>query len=127
MHRALPASQLPRAAAFAVEPEEDEHHLRIGRDDGSVVAEATVGLPVAEIGVLWWLHVDAGARRQGVGMRMLGSALDLLAGLGAREVILYVDDDEPGEDRDRRAANALYDRAGFVEVDRLHSYRLQRP
>jgi hypothetical protein len=39
-------------------------------------------------------------------------------------VILYVDDDEPGGSRDRRAANRLYDSAGFVEIDRLHSYTL---
>jgi hypothetical protein len=38
---------------------------------------------------------------------MLGSALDVLAGLGATEVILYVDDDAPpGDHRDRTAANA---------------------
>jgi hypothetical protein len=56
---------------------------------------------------------------------MLGSALDLLAGLGATETILYVDDDAPpGDDRDRTAANALYDSAGFNEADRLHAYTL---
>jgi hypothetical protein len=38
----------------------------------------------------------------------------------------YVDDDQPpGGDRDRPAANRLYDGAGFRELDRLHSY--QRP
>lgn len=56
---------------------------------------------------------------------MLGSALDVLAGLGATHVILYVDDDAPpGDERDRTAANRLYESAGFTEVDRLYSYTL---
>jgi ribosomal protein S18 acetylase RimI-like enzyme len=50
----------------------------------------------------------------------------MLAGLGAGELILFVDDDDtdPRSDRNRAAANRLYDRAGFTEIDRLHSYRL---
>ncbi|MFD7504143.1 hypothetical protein [Streptomyces sp. NPDC059850] len=45
------------------------------------------------------------------------------ARLGAHEAILYVDDAPPGDaERDRTAANAPYDRAGFTEVDRLHSF-----
>ncbi|OEJ23066.1 hypothetical protein AR457_38430 [Streptomyces agglomeratus] len=55
----------------------------------------------------------------------LGSALDALTGLGAKEPILYVDDDAPpGEERDRTAANRLYESAGFTEIDRLYSYAL---
>ncbi|MFD3442347.1 hypothetical protein ACFWU3_33190 [Streptomyces sp. NPDC058685] len=53
---------------------------------------------------------------------MLGSALETLAGLEAREAILYVDDAPPGDERDRTAANSLYESAGFTEVDRLYSY-----
>jgi GNAT superfamily N-acetyltransferase len=94
------------------------------REGGGLVAEATIGCPAAGIGVLWWISVVPTARGRGLGLALLGSALDLLAGLGAREVILYVDDDAPPGDpeRDRTAANALYNRAGFTEVDRLHSF-----
>ncbi|MFD3948283.1 hypothetical protein [Streptomyces sp. NPDC058579] len=36
---------------------------------------------------------------------------------------LYVDDDAPpGDDRDRTTANALCDKSGFTQIDRLHSY-----
>ncbi|MCZ7458231.1 GNAT family N-acetyltransferase [Streptomyces sp. WMMC940] len=88
-----------------------------------VIAEAEVGEPVAGVGVVWWLHVDPGSRRSGLGRGLLGSALALLGDLGATEAILYVDDDAPpGDERDRTAANALYDSVGFVEVDRLHSF-----
>ncbi|MCM2425049.1 GNAT family N-acetyltransferase [Streptomyces sp. RKAG337] len=75
------------------------------------------------IGVLWWIEVSASARGQGLGHALLGSALDVLTGLDTTEVILYVDDDAPaGDDRDRAAANRLYESAGFIEIDRLHSY-----
>jgi hypothetical protein len=60
----------------------------------------------------------------------LGSALEALHRQGAQEAILFVDDDAPADDaeRGRGAANAMYDRAGFVEIDRLCSYtRQQRP
>jgi ribosomal protein S18 acetylase RimI-like enzyme len=126
MHRSLPAVDLPRATALTIESEDDRRHLRVRDAHGATVGEATVGQPVAGVGVLWWLHVEPNTRGQGLGMELLGSALDLLSGLGADEAILYVDDDEPGGERDRRAANRLYDRAGFTQVDRLHSYRRQR-
>jgi ribosomal protein S18 acetylase RimI-like enzyme len=90
-----------------------------------LLGEATIGTPVQGIGVLWWISVELPARGTGLGKALLGSAIDLLTGLGARQVILYVDDDEPGGDRDRTAANKLYEQAGFVEIDRLLSY--QRP
>jgi ribosomal protein S18 acetylase RimI-like enzyme len=126
MHRSLPAADLPRATALAVEADDSRRHLRVRDGQGAVIGEATVGGPVAGIGVLWWLHVEPNGRGRGVGAELLGSALDLLTGLGAREAILYVDDDEPGGERDRRAANRLYDRAGFTQIDRLYSYRRPR-
>jgi ribosomal protein S18 acetylase RimI-like enzyme len=88
------------------------------------VAEATVGRPVEGIGVLCWIGVEPAARGRGLGAALLGSAMDLLAGMGASEVILFVDDDAPPGDpeRDRSAANRMYDRAGLHEVDRLRSF-----
>lgn len=65
----------------------------------------------------------AAVQEHGLGRALLGSALELLVGLGSREVILYVDDDDTGprSDRNRDAANRIYDRAGFAETDRLVS------
>jgi ribosomal protein S18 acetylase RimI-like enzyme len=125
MRADLPIAGLPHAAHVAVEECEDPPGRRLEvREGGGPVAEATIGRPVAGIGVLWWISVAPPARGRGLGLALLGSALDLLAGLGAREVILYVDDDAPPGDRerDRTAANALYDRVGCTEVDRLHSF-----
>lgn len=127
MRRDLPARGLPRLAHVRVGPDpggKDARRLE-ATDEGGTVAEAVVGLPLKGTGVLWWIGVEPRAQGRGLGRAMLGSALDVLAGLGAAEVILYVDDDAPaGDERDRTAANALYDSAGFVEVDRLYSYTL---
>lgn len=96
--------------------------LTVGRR-GKTVATAEVGMVEDRIGVLWWLHVEPHARRQGIGRRLLGSSLDLLDSVGATQAILYVDDDVPGGERDRTAANRLYDWARFAEIDRLFSYQ----
>lgn len=127
MRADLPAPGLPHLDHIRVGPDPGgKHASRLeARQDGNLVAEAVVGLPVGGIGVLWWISVEPAARGRGLGRAMLGSALDVLAGLGAHEVILYVDDDAPpGDERDRTAANSLYESAGFTEVDRLYSYSL---
>jgi ribosomal protein S18 acetylase RimI-like enzyme len=121
----LPARNLPRTE-YELTSEEDRRTLTV-RDGDRLLAEATVGLPVQGVGVLWWIGVEPEVRGTGLGRALLGSALEVAYALGAQEVILYVDDDEPGGDRDRAAANRLYDSVGFVEVDRLWSYRLDRP
>ncbi|KWX05866.1 hypothetical protein TH66_00585 [Carbonactinospora thermoautotrophica] len=101
--------------------------LEVRDPQGALAGEATVGEPVDGIGVLWWIEVAPPHRGRGIGRALLRQALAHLAGHGAREVILYVDDDEPpGGERDRTAANALYDAMGFTEVDRLHSYTRRR-
>lgn len=70
------------------------------------------------IGVLWWVSVTPHARGRGLGSGLLGSSLDLLTALGADQVILYVDDDAPNGDpeRDRTAANRMYDKVGLTEM-----------
>ncbi|MGQ0776206.1 MAG: GNAT family N-acetyltransferase [Pseudonocardiales bacterium] len=128
MHAALPIAGLPRAAHYRTEPSEDPPGRRLevrGGDRLSELwAEAMIGCPVAGVGVLWWIGVDPAHRGRGLGQALLGSALDLLHGLGASEAILFVDDDAGADDpeRSRTAANRLYDRTGFTEVDRLWSF-----
>lgn len=121
----LPVAGLPRAGHVVVTEGEERlgRQLEV-REGGETLAQATIGRPVDGIGVLWWISVAPPARRRGLGLALLGSALGLLTELGAREAILYVDDDAPAGDpeRDRTPANALYERAGFTEVDRLHSF-----
>jgi len=128
MHRPLPAPELPHASVVEVTTPQPRQRQLTVRDRGQVAAEATIGTPVAGIGVLWWISVEPAHQGAGLGAGLLGTALDMLAGLGAAEVILYVDDDDPDphSERSRAAANRLYDRAGFTQVDRLHSYRLPR-
>lgn len=130
MRADLPARPLPHLPHVHVGPDPGGKNARRleARQDGRVVAEAVVGPPAQGTGVLWWIEVEPHARGRGLGRAMLGSALDVLTGLGATEVILYVDDDAPpGDERDRTAAIRLYESAGFTEIDRLYSYTLSHP
>ncbi|MQA16504.1 MAG: GNAT family N-acetyltransferase [Pseudonocardiaceae bacterium] len=122
-HRTLPAPEVPADAAAVVTSCQDPVGWRIERrDDGQLVGEVLVTTPVQRIGLLSWISVEPAARGHGLARPLLGRALEVLSDHGAREVILYVDDDELGGERDRTAANRLYDTSGCTEVDRLHSY-----
>jgi GNAT superfamily N-acetyltransferase len=127
MHRALPAPELPVAPTVTVEedPNRPGWLLEIRGSDGALWGDAQVSIPIRNLGVLWWIGVEPTRRGQGLGRGLLGAALDVLHRHGAHEAILYVDDDAPADDpeRGRGAANSLYDRSGFVEVDRLCSYQ----
>src|SRR5690606_14620585 len=111
----LPVTGLPRTS-YTVLRDEDRLTLTV-RDGATPLGEATIGQPVQGIGVLWWISVEPAARRRGLGRALLGSALDLLTELGAREVILYVDDDEPGGEREPDRSEPLV-RAGRVRRGR---------
>ncbi|MEJ0039484.1 MAG: GNAT family N-acetyltransferase [Gammaproteobacteria bacterium] len=75
--------------------------------------------------MIWFIWLDKECRGRGLGRKLLGSALLQLQVQRMQEVILYVDDDEKGGERDRTAANRLYDSIGFTEIDRLVSYERQ--
>ncbi|MBQ1122461.1 N-acetyltransferase [Streptomyces sp. B15] len=113
---------LPRGTGRKARKCEDGNfEVRVRDRWGRKVGEVVVGVPVAGTGVLWWISVEERARGRGLGRALVGSALRLLVELGAREVILYVDDG-PRAGNDRAAANALYESVGFAEVDRLWFY-----
>ena len=124
MRQRLPAIGLPRVTDGLVVEPTDAFSRRLTVDrQGETVATAELSVVEDRIGVLWWLEVETSARGQGLGRRLLGSALEVLGSLGAIEVILYVDDDgKHGGARDRTVAKHLYRRAGFTEIDRLFSY-----
>jgi GNAT superfamily N-acetyltransferase len=96
MHRKLLAPDLPRLADYTIEDAGSGKLRLVVRDGDRVSAEAMVGTPVDGISVLWWIGVEPQYRQRGLGRALLGSALELLAELGAGEVILYVDDDDSG-------------------------------
>lgn len=121
----LPAPGLPHADGVRTRPEPgDDRAVRLEvHERGRIVAEAVVGLPVEEVGALWWIGVFPEFRGRGIGKRLLGSALETLRAHGAASVFLYVEaNTTPGGDGDRTAATALYRSAGFREIDRLFSY-----
>jgi GNAT superfamily N-acetyltransferase len=121
------AADLPRVEETCVPPAArlPGWQVEVRAPDGTPLGGAHTGMAAPGLGVLWWIGVDEPYRGQRLGWSLLASALDVLHEHGAREVILFVDDDAPPDDPrwGRGAANALYDRAGFAEVDRLCSYR----
>jgi ribosomal protein S18 acetylase RimI-like enzyme len=127
MHRTLPATELPNApdARVVPDPERPGWLVDLRSSDGTTVGDAQVSVAAPGLGVLWWIGVDPAHRGQHLGWALLGTALDVLHEQGVHEALLFVDDDAPADDpeRGRGAANAMYDRAGFIEVDRLCSYR----
>lgn len=110
------------APAFSVAEGEDPQTWRITASAGPDEGVVEVGLLPSGTGIVEWLHVDDAHRGRGLGRAVLGVGLRHLASLGATEVILYVDHDAPGTERDRTAALALYEATGFEVVDHLHSY-----
>lgn len=119
MHRPL-ADLPPRPDLALTSPPAQRGGWELVTPDGAGRVEVTD--PVGGVGLIGWLGVDEDARGRGLGAALLVAALWQLTEHGATDAVLYVDDDEPGTERDRRAANRLYDRTGFREVDRLHSY-----
>jgi GNAT superfamily N-acetyltransferase len=92
------------------------------RENDRVVGEAMVGMPVQGVGVLWWIGLEPAARELDLDKALLGSALEFLWRVGAGEVILLV----ASADLDDSHLMALYELAGFEEVDQLHGYRRDR-
>jgi ribosomal protein S18 acetylase RimI-like enzyme len=110
------------ASAYTVADGEDPRSWRITADAGPDEGVVEVGLLPSGGGIVEWLHVADAHRGRGLGRATLSVGLRHLVSLGATEVILYVDHDAPGTERDRAAALALYEAAGFEVVDHLHSY-----
>ncbi|MGW1052769.1 hypothetical protein ACWDBD_48215 [Streptomyces sp. NPDC001118] len=114
MHRTLPAPELPRLDRFAAESATPGACRLFVTEDGSALADATIGTPVQGSGVLWWIGVDPGARGRVLGRTLLGTGPETLSRMGATDAILCVDDDAPpGDDRDRTAVrHAVWCRCG---------------
>jgi ribosomal protein S18 acetylase RimI-like enzyme len=131
IHRRLDAPlphQVPPLAEISPSTDPAGWQLTLLDAHGTTLGEAIIGQPVDGIGVLWWITIAPAARRRGLGRALLDQCYAHLRANSAHEVIAYVDDNAPPGDteRDRTAANRLYDQAGFAEVDRLYSF-LRRP
>ena len=103
------AERFDRVASAALSDPED---LLLAIDDaGALVGALWTGRRAGGVGEVFNLAVDPAWGGRGVGAWLLAAGLAHLAGLGMREVILWVD-------RDNTPARSLYERAGFVERGR---------
>ena len=128
MRRDLTGSLDPRlirfdeAAGLIVDQVQAPQSWKISAAGGADEGTVEITLLPSGTGMLDWLHVDEPQRGRGLGRTLLVAGLRQLASAGARQVILYVDHDAPGTDRDRTAALGLYTAMGFDTVDHLYSY-----
>lgn len=90
--------------------------LLVGRDPGGALLGYALGAPAAQPDRAWLLSAATApaARGRGLGGRLLGRLLDLMACADVREVLLTVHPDNP--------ARLLYTRIGFVEQSRDEAY-----
>ena len=117
------ASTSPPTLRYVTRPGETEGSTHICLDLGEeLVGEADITMTDATTGVLWWLFVPDEHRGRGLGRDLLRAARSVLEDRGARQVVLFVDDDDDFTSRDRRPAKALYASEGFRVVDRLFTY-----
>lgn len=92
--------------------------LKAREDD--LAAEVVAQAPVGGTGVLWWFGADPAHTDQSLEQAMLRQGVALLHEHGAAETILYAD----GDPACRQPAGAMFEAAGFEEIDHLVSYAL---
>ncbi|WP_409467460.1 GNAT family N-acetyltransferase [Streptomyces sp. HC307] len=98
----------------------------IVREAAEPVAEAVVSVGPDGTATVYWIETLPTHRHRGLGHKLLGQALALLAEQGASEVALVVDD-PPHPVHDSQAAPRLFDSFGFTSVDELWTYQCRRP
>ncbi|MFE5191636.1 GNAT family N-acetyltransferase [Streptomyces sp. NPDC056628] len=89
---------------------------------GRVLAQAIVERPVGGVGVIHSLAVAPDTCGQDLTLGLLGNAMDVLLGFGARETIVYLDESHDDPEWDPTAALRTYLFADFIEVDRLLTF-----
>ncbi|MGW3953182.1 GNAT family N-acetyltransferase [Streptomyces sp. NPDC004752] len=127
LHRRLPAEPPSAKLVADVFPcEFPPGHRLIVREAAEPVAEAVVSVGPDRTATLYWIETLPTRRRCGLGRKLLGQALALLAELGATEVALVLDDAQQCAP-DSQAAPRLFDSFGFTLVDQLWTYWHRRP
>lgn len=120
----LPVAGLPHLAGVQMNDTTAPpgKHLEVRRR-GHVLAQACLERPIDDgVGLIRSVTVAPHARGQGLGVGLLGNALDVLTGLGAREAIVYLDELPADPERDPVAALRTYAASDFTEVDRLLTF-----
>ncbi|MER6072969.1 GNAT family N-acetyltransferase [Streptomyces sp. NPDC001817] len=126
MHLGLPGEQPPGKVFADVFPcDFPPGHRLIIREDGEPVAEAVVSMGPDRTATLYWLETTPARRRRGLGRKVLGQALALLAEQGAGEVALVLDDAQRPTSQEQ-AATRLFRSFGFAVVDELWTYQHRR-
>ncbi|MFI5979078.1 GNAT family N-acetyltransferase [Streptomyces sp. NPDC051452] len=119
----LPVAGLPHLAGVQMNDTTAPpgKHLEVRRR-GRVLAQAALERPIDGAGLIRSVTVAPYARGEGLGLGLLGNALDVLTSLGAREAIVYLDELPADLERDPIAALRTYAASDFTEVDQLLTF-----
>ncbi|MCL2796347.1 MAG: GNAT family N-acetyltransferase [Microbacteriaceae bacterium] len=90
----------------------------VAASNAGPVGFVTVVMHSAEVGEIDMLAVDPRAQRQGIGQKLIETALDYMRSQGARRAELGT-----GGDPGHAAARRAYERAGFVGLPLVHYYK----
>ncbi|MGW1811185.1 GNAT family N-acetyltransferase [Streptomyces sp. NPDC002078] len=129
LHRTLPGEQWPAPAKLVADVfpcEFPPGYRLIIRDGAEPVAEAVVSVGPDRTATVYWIETCPTHRRRGLGRKLLGQALALLAEQGAVEASLVIDD-VAARASDSRAVSRLFDSFGFTLVDELWTYQWRHP
>ncbi|WP_151484366.1 GNAT family N-acetyltransferase [Streptomyces albicerus] len=126
LHCALPAeSASAKLVADSFPCDVPPGHRLIIREAAEPVAEALVGFGPDRTATVYWIETQPTHRGRGLGRKLLGQAMALLAEQGAEEVVLVIDD-EDDLTPENQAATRLFASFGFTFVDHLWTYQRRR-
>ncbi|MEV6946850.1 GNAT family N-acetyltransferase [Streptomyces sp. NPDC051172] len=129
LHRALPGDPWPAPAKLVADLYPCEFppgHRLIIRDGAEPVAEAVVSVAPDHTATVYWIETRPTHRGRGLGRKLLGQALALLAEQRAVEAALVIDDSGACAS-ESRAVSRLFDASGFTLVDELWTYQRRHP
>ena len=114
------SQQPPLTTGIEVKQNKNRWKLQLYQGEEQVaVAEISIGKD--QKGIVWWIEVQEEWRGRGFGKQLLLQARNILSNAGAKEVLLYVDHDDPIE-RNRIPAIHLYQSQEFTVIDHLWPY-----
>ncbi|WP_234335875.1 GNAT family N-acetyltransferase [Streptomyces sp. NRRL S-1022] len=123
LHAELPVAGLPHLGHVELKDTVSPAGKRLEvRRCGRVLAQVFVEHPVGGVGVIRSLTVAPDTRGQDLPLGLLGNAMDVLIGFGARETIVYLEESHDDPEWDLAAALRTYLFADFIEVDRLLTF-----
>ncbi|MFF3166814.1 GNAT family N-acetyltransferase [Streptomyces sp. NPDC003273] len=123
LHAELPVAGLPHLGHVELKDTVSPPGKRLEvHRSGRVLAQAIVERPVGGVGMIHSLTIAPDTCGPDLPLGLLGNAMDVLLGFGARETIVYLDESHDDPEWDPATALRTYLFADFIEIDRLLTF-----